>query len=449
MTATAKAAVRPAASPRRAAAAFVVTLVVGLVVGRFAFLQLDGDAGSVASAPARSAGDLAAALDALAASPDDPAVLTRVGLASLNEARRTGDPAFYARADDAIERSLALRPGSPDALVAAGLLALARHDFTGALSLASQAQMAAPLSVDPFGVEVDALVELGRYDDAAAAVDEMVRRRPDVASLSRASYVAELRGDREGALAVMQQAVAAAGDTGSDAAYVAALLGDLLLARGNLAAATAAYDRALVADAASSGAAFGRARVLVARDDLAGAATELAALTERLPLPDAVALHGDVLAALGDEAGAGERYDLVRAIESLNATTGDVVVDLELARFEVSRIGRPDGDPARAVELATAARAARPTVYGDDTLGWALRRSGRPADALVHAQAATRLGTGDPMLWWHLAAIEADLGQREAARAHLARAFELGGPLPLAERAEAVALARALGLTGA
>jgi tetratricopeptide (TPR) repeat protein len=437
---------RATGSPRRRAlAAFAAALVVGLVLGRFAFLRVDADA--EAPAPAAAAyGDLDAATASLAAAPDDPARLTRVGLAALAAARRTADPALYARAEEAIARSRALQPEDAPTIVAAGLLALARHDFTGALALATDARRLAPLSVDPLGVEVDALVELGRYDEAATTVDEMVRRRPDVASLSRASYVAELRGDPDTALDAMQQAVAAAGDRGADAAYVAALLGDLHLGRGNHAAADDAYRRSLTAQAGQPQAELGRARLLAAKGDLAGALTVVSALTERIPLPDAVALHGDLLARSGDLVAATEQYELVRAIEDLNRRTGGVQVDLELARFEVSRIGQPDGDAARAVELATRARTARPTLAADDILAWALRRSGRAAEALPLARAAVRYGTADATWWWHLAAVEADLGRSAEAAAHLERAFAIGGPLPVLEEPEAAALAARLGV---
>ena len=405
-------------SRRRAAAAFVLTLVVGLVVGRFAFLRID-DTTPPAATPPAAAGDLDAATDALARAPHDPAVLTRAGLAYLAAAHRTADPSFYARAEATIAEARAVAPGDTSAVVAAGLLALARHDFTGALELARVARAATPLAADPLGVEVDALVELGRYDDAATAVDEMVRRRPDVGSLSRASYVLELRGQRDGALETMQQAVAAAGGRGADAGYVTALLGDLLLGRGNLMGADAAYARSLAAQPDQPQAQLGRARVAVARGDLTKASALLAALTDRLPLPDAVSLHGDVLSALGDTAGATAQYDLVRAIEELNRSTGGIAVDLELARFEVGQVGRPGGDAQRAVQLAETARAARPTVFADDILAWANRAAGRPADALPLARSAVRQGTGDATLWWHLAAIEADLGNASDARLHL------------------------------
>ena len=223
----------------RLGVALATALVAGATLGRFFFL--DVAAAPEPDAPAATVrNDLASATAALASSPDEPATMTRLGVAYLGEARRTADPTFYARADDLIARSRVAGPEEPSTLVAAGLLALARHDFTGALALAADAKRLAPLSVDPLGVEVDALVELGRYDEAATAVDEMVRRRPDVASLSRASYVLELTGRRDDALDAMQQAVAAAPEGTADRAYVLALLGDLLLGGGRLDAADAA-----------------------------------------------------------------------------------------------------------------------------------------------------------------------------------------------------------------
>lgn len=409
---------------------------------------LGDDAASGRRGPPSASSDVAGAAAALASDPQNPAAATRLAIAYLAEVRRTADPTFYGKADELIARSRAAAPGDVTTLVAAGLLALARHDFSGALALAEDAKRVAPLAVDPLGIEVDALVELGRYDEAAVAADEMVRRRPDVASLSRVSYVLELRGETEAALDAMQQAVAAAPAGSADRAYVLSLLGDLQMGRGRLDAAGDAYRRSLREQRGQPQAELGLARVLVERGDLPAAADALSRLTERIPLPDAVALFGDVLAIQGDSAGADRQYGLVRAIEALNSSAGGVQVDLELARFEVSQVGRAGGDPDRALALARSARDARPTIFADDIMAWSLHRAGRPAEALPFATAAVRTGTGDSTLWWHLAAIEADLGDPDAAREHLARAFSLGGPLPLLERDEAVALATRLGVTG-
>src|SRR4030095_1182106 len=95
-------------------------------------------------------------------------------------------------------------------------------------------------------------------------------------------------------------------------------------------------------------------------------------------------------------------------IERLNQANG-VAVDLELARFEADHARDRGADPRRAVAMARRALAERPTIYASDTLGWALRQAGRPAQALPHARAAVRLGTRDAVLWYHLAAVDADL----------------------------------------
>ncbi len=428
---------------RTVAIGFAIALVLGAAVGRFVFITPQSASPSVL--PAVRGGDLDAARAALAADPNDAVLLSRVGTAALAEARRTADPSYYSQAATAIDRALVLAPDDLRPLVTSGLLALARHDFSGALALAERARAAAPEAVDPLAVQIDALVELGRYDEASVVAQAMVSLRPNASSLPRLSYVLELTGDPTGALETMQQAVAAAGARGPDAGYVLALLGDLHLQAGRLDAAGVSYERALRAQPAQPQAELGLARVAIDRGDLSGASSRLAALIDRLPLPDAIALYADVVAAAGDEANAAKQRQLVRAIEELNRTTGGIAVDLELARFEAAHARLPGGDAARAVSLAESARAARPTIYGDDILGWALRQAGRPADALPHTVAATRLGTADATLWFHRATIEADLGMMAEARIHLDRSRDISPFVALADRVEAEELARRLG----
>jgi tetratricopeptide (TPR) repeat protein len=178
---------------------------------------------------------------------------------------------------------------------------------------------------------------------------------------------------------------------------------------------------------------------------LDAAAAVLEPLVTRLPFASWAALLGDVEAARGRDVEAARQYDLVRTIESLNRANG-VAPDLELARFEADHARDAGTDPAVAVSLARSALAARPTVYGSDALAWALRQAGSPAEALPHAEAAVRLGTADAVLWYHLAEIEADLGMRDAAAAHLARAFEINRWITLRDLPAAKDLAARLGL---
>ena len=413
--------------------------VMGVALGRFA-LAGGGGAPATVSRPAATTEATVAGLQArLGASPDDPVLLTRLGEAYLLRARETADPSFFTRAGQALDRSNAVAPDRPATLTGLALLALGRHDFPAALELGRRAHALDPASPQPLGVVVDAHVELGRYDEATETLQQMLDRRPSLASLSRASYIRELRGDVPGAVTAMTQAaIAGAGSNPGDVAYVETLLGDLHLGAGRLAEAEIAYRRAL-GRAGSPAAEVGLAQVAAARGDLAGAGTLLERITTRLPQPTWLALLGDVQAALGRTADAAASYDLVRQVEALNREAG-VAVDLELARFEADH-----ASPA-AVAMATAARDARPTVFADDTLGWALRQAGRPADALPYAQAAVRLGSADALFWYHLAAIEADLGRLDEARTHLAQALSTNPYLTVRDRPAALDLAARLGL---
>jgi len=272
----------------------------------------------------------------------------------------------------------------------------------------------------------------------------MVDRKPAQGSLARVSYARELLGDPAGAVAAMVQA-AAAGGSPTDQAYVQTLIGNLHLGAGRLGPAEAAYRRALERRPGDGLAEVGLARVAAARGDLAGAARRLEPVAAALPLPATVALLGDVHAAAGDPAAAATRYRLVRVIERLNRANG-VAVDLELARFEADHARDRGADPGRAVAMARRALADRPTIYAQDALGWALRQAGHPAPALPHARAAVGLGTRDALLWYHLAAVEADLGRTAAARRHLAEAFAINPYLTVRDRPAALALAGRLDL---
>jgi tetratricopeptide (TPR) repeat protein len=433
----------------------VLAVLVGLGLARFALTDAGKPEGAL-NASARPGVDAThipgsqtaiARLQAqLRELPDEPRLLTRLGLAHLAVARETADPTQYARAEEALTRSNRLAPGQAGTLTGLGALALARHDFSQALTLAEQALEAAPEANDALAVLADAEVELGRYDAATATVQALVDRKPSLASLSRVSYLRELYGDHDGAVTTMEQAATAGTDAPGERAAVRTLLGDLHLAAADLPKAEAAYTLALREAAGPfPQAEVGLARVAAARGDLAGAAARLREVTARRPEAGSVALLGDIEAALGRPAEAARQYGLVRAIEALNRANG-VAVDLELARFEADHARDQGQDPAGAVALARAAERARPTVYGADTLGWALRQAGKPAEALPHAVAATRLGTLDALLWYHRAEIEADLGRDAEAREHLATALGLNPHLTVRDLPAARRLAARLGV---
>ena len=426
--------------------ALAVATVMGVLIGRFLLAGGGVDPGSPAPRTSATGQARVAELQRrLGATPDDSALLAQLGIAYLGRTRETADPSFYTKADQALQRSQSLDGANPLTMTGLGLLAQARHDFTGALEWARQVQVIDPGSREALGIIVDALVELGRYDEAAASAQEMVDRRPSLASLARVSLLRELNGDVADAITAMTQAaIAGGGGPAADVAFVETVVGDLEFGQGRLARAEAAYRRAAELQPGLGFAEVGLARVAAARDDLDGGVAQLAAVVTRLPFPAWVAWLGDMEQAAGRTREAAERFELVRQIQALDEANG-VDGSLEAARFEADHARGPQGRADAAVDGARAARERRPTIFADDTLGWALRQAGRAEEALPYARAAVRLGTADAVLWYHLAATEADLGMLEEARGHLDKALSINPYLTVRDRPDALALAARLG----
>jgi len=328
--------------------------------------------------------------------------------AYAQKVRETGDASFYNRAEAVLRRALSIDPGDAGAITQRGALELSRHDFRAGLRDALLARRIAPQVDKPFGVLVDALVELGRYREAGSALQEMVDRRPDLAAYARVSYFRELHGDLDGARAALVRALSAGGEAAENVAYVDTLLSHVDLLRGRLHLAGREAREALARFPGYAAADAALARVQIARGDLRGAIARLRRVVARLPLPEHVIALGEAQQAAGSGAAARRTFALVGAERRLLAAAG-VNTDVELAIFEADH-----GSPRRALALAREAWATAPSVRSADALGWALTRSGRRAEGLRWAHRALALGSADPVFLAH-AGVAGDTAAATAA----------------------------------
>jgi tetratricopeptide (TPR) repeat protein len=356
-------------------------------------------------------------LERVAEDPTDGTAQRDLGLALLQRIRETGDPSLYPRAEAALDEALALMPDDPLILAGIGGLQLGRHEFADALATGQDALERFPGYPTARGVIVDALIELGRYDEALPAAASLADDDPDLASLARGSYARELQGDLEGALATMRAAAASPGLAPENTAYVLALVGHLERLTGHPEAARTAYLEALELVPGHAPSLAGLGRDAVAGGDLASARAWFERAVAVVPLPEYVIAVGETLEAMGDDDAARDRYDLARVLITLSQTNG-VVVDVDLALFEADH-----GDPSTALRLAEAGHAATPTFRAADAVAWALHRLGREADATTWSTTALRLGSRDPLLRYHAGAIAAATGRTAEARAQLTAAL--------------------------
>jgi tetratricopeptide (TPR) repeat protein len=351
--------------------------------------------------------------------PEDARSFTLLGLAYQQRARETGNADFYSRSDRALRRGLALAPDDPLTVSALGSLALARHDFRRALALGRRAQRLAPYSARHYGVLGDALIELGRYEQAFRSFDRMAELKPSLAAYARVSYARELLGRPRAAERAMSFALDAAGGQPEPTAWTHTELGKLAFAQGQVGKAGRHFRAALLAFPRYAFALDGLARVEAAEGHLERAIGFSRRATERTPLPQFVATLGDLQLAAGRPREARDQFALVGAIEQLLRANG-VRTDLEIALFNVDHGRRL----RQSLVSARKAHRERPSVEADDVLAWALARNGRCEEAIVYSRRALRLGSLDASKFFHRGMIERCLGRNDAARRWFGKAID-------------------------
>jgi len=325
----------------------------------------------------------------------------QLGNLLLLRVRETADAGLYVQAEQALGEALRRDPNQLDALIGQGSLALSRHQFVEALNWAERARAINPFRAQVFGIITDAQIELGRYDEATKTLQKMVDLRPDIASYSRVSYLRELHGDVSGAIDAMRRAIEAGNPAAEGTWWAMVQLGNLYLNDGDLANAQLTYAQTLNLAPEYPFALAGMARVQTAQGKIGDAIVIYKRLVERLPLPEFAIALGDLYERNGNTNAARQQYDIVRAIQALNAANGSDV-DLEMVLFEA------DHGP-HAPDLVARARAMyqrRPSIYAADALAWALYRTGNTTEAKHYSQESLRLGTRDPLLLRRAASID-------------------------------------------
>jgi tetratricopeptide (TPR) repeat protein len=350
--------------------------------------------------------------------PDDSIGWAQLGSSYVELARITADPAYYAKAQGALDRSLRLRPAeNAAAMLGMGALANSRHDFAAAKDWATRALAAQPRSAEVYGVLADALTQLGDDTAATDAVQKMLDLKPNVASFTRASYYFETHGRDDEARMALDRALQAAGAP-DEIAFCRYYLGELAFNSGRLDEADSQYSQglAIVQDQTLL---QGKAKVAAARGDMDRALDGYRKLVTRAPLPQYILEYGELLDAAGRQDEAAAQYEILAQQQKLmeaQGATDDLSTALMLADH---------GDKAEALRRAEAEWGRRQNVLVADAMAWALHVNGRDAEALPYLDKAAALGWNNALFAYHRGMIHASLGQPAEAEKYLAQALDI------------------------
>jgi len=377
-------------------------------------------AGSTSRTSASTDAQIQTLQERIRTNPNDWQSYSQLGLAFLQKARETGDPTYYQKSEEALDKALSFEAGDYASISAKGALALARHEFLSALEWGERAVQINPDRTYAYGVLADAQIELGRYSEAIETLQTMIDLRPDMSSYSRVSYIRELHGDTEGAVEMMRLAVDSGVPNAENTAWVRTQLANLYFNNGDLERAETEYQRTLQDRPDYVYALAGLGRVRAAQGEMDEGIQYLNQAVAIMPMPEFVIMLGELYQVAGQQEAAEGQYQLVAAIEKLYRANG-VDMDMEIALFHADH----DQQLEETVVLARQAYANRPSIHAADVLAWTLYKTGKYEEAQKYSEEALQLETKDALKLFHAGMIALELGDKSQAREYLEQALAI------------------------
>jgi tetratricopeptide (TPR) repeat protein len=359
---------------------------------------------------------IAAAQKEIAKKPGQFSGYNQLAIALSRRARETSDVAYYAQAEEALQKSCELAPNNMEGEKIGVWLLLGRHEFPKALEAAKALNKRMPDDILVYGFLTDANAELGNYADAETSAQWMLNLRPgNLPGMTRAAYLRELFGDVDGAYELMDMAYQATVPTETeDRAWILSQMGHLRFVAGRTDDAENILKQALVLFPGYHYAIGNLAKVRITQKR-----------------------YDDAVALLQQRYNAGPHaenlYDLA---EALDLAGRHAEAQKAFAEFEVKSIAesvRKDNSsrelvfyyadhanqPARALEVAKQEYSWRHDVYTLDAYAWALHVNGQDSEARKQIETALAVGIRDSRIFAHAGEIALKLGDRAAAQRYL------------------------------
>jgi tetratricopeptide (TPR) repeat protein len=338
----------------------------------------------------------------------------------LQEARVTGNHHRYIpEAQELLDKALSLEPENFQAIIIKASLMMTLHQFQEAKRLAQIAIIRAPYNAFSHAVLTDALIELGEYDEAVIACDKMLSIRPDLRSYARASYLRELHGDLDGAIAAMRMACDAGVAGQENRAWALHQLGTLYLQQGKVDTAAFIFKGILEERPNYAYATAGLAQVNSARKNYTETIELFQQAYKIVPDHGFIEQLADICRASGETGVADSTAREVLKTFGQHEQ-GGWNINREFAMFCANH----DMNLTAALKRAKSEYEARPNnIDVLETYAWALYKNGQAQEAVPLIAQAMKLNTRRATLSYHTGMIYYAANQREKAKTYLQRAL--------------------------
>ncbi len=353
--------------------------------------------------------------------PENIGVRVRLTQAYLEKTQQALQGAYYLpKAQEEIDKILAQDEDNFEALTLQASLYNTLHQFEKAKDIAEDLIVRSPETAFVYGILVDALVELGEYEEAVRRCDQMLGLRPGLASYSRAAYLRELHGDTEGAFEAMKMAAEAGVSGEVDRSWALYHLGQLYLSMDNLAAADAIFEGILEEMPYYAFAIGGKAQVFMQQGEIELAIASFEAAYALVPADGFLEGIVEAYKMLGQSETALQYEEKLRQ-SYLDAAAMGENVRMEYADF----LADMGWELEKALELAKLEHERRPDhLHALETYAWALHKNGRSLEATPFIEKAMRLNTGDAMVFFRAGNIYEAGGMEKEAKQYFQAAVD-------------------------
>ncbi len=337
---------------------------------------------------------------AVAEYPKDSAKLDDLAAAYLQKMRETTDFSYVDRAEKLIAQSLKLQPGHLAGELLRVETEMNRHHFQNVVDRTAALVKTAPDDARLWALMGDAWMEIGNYDRAADAYEQMLKLRPGLTSYNRVAWYRFVTGDPDGAIYAMRQAVHAARATPENLAWSLVDLGNMYFKIGRLDDAEAEFHAALQVFPGYHPAFAGLGAVHAARHQTAEAIADYARAESIVPMPAYAGALRDLDLEAGKPAESRKQEQLLDVVDQL-ARANFENTDRTLALVLADEGRHLD----RALELAQNELAFRRDVYTYDALAWVLFKLNRLDEAREAMRKALAWKTPEPSFAKHAKAM--------------------------------------------
>jgi len=368
--------------------------------------------------------------------PEDLKQYITLASAFISEGRITGDNTYYSNAalkmlDMVTDSTTANKDLVFQSLSLRSAVLLNMHQFKDALVAAQKGVAISSYNAGIFGALVDANVELGNYDEAVKDCDKMISIRPDLRSYSRASYLRQIYGQNEGAIAAMKMAVEAGMPGAESTEWARTKLADLYLDNGNADSASILYRTSLVYRPDYPFALTGMARVEKNKKNYDAAIAWTKKAIKARSEAAFVAQLADLYELKGDATDAKEtRNDVVDLLEEgQNDEPKDALVKHNVSR-ELATAYLNAGNLDKALQYAQTDLNMRPeNIDANDLIAWIYYLKGDYANAKIHADKMLATKTRNANMLYKAGVIYASAGNMQQGNAMMHDALAINPEL--------------------